>query len=52
MTRLNEDARAYAALVPDEVLRNQANQIRVYFKATAPGGHEIFSEIHTIQIRD
>ena len=52
MTPLSEDARAYAALVPDEVLRNQANQIRVYFKATAPGGHEIFSEIFTISIRD
>jgi len=52
MTRLAEDARAYAALVPDEVLKNAARQIRVYFKATAPGGHEIYSEIHTIPIRD
>jgi hypothetical protein len=52
MTRLAEDARAYAALVPDEVLKNASRQIRVYFKATAPGGHEIYSEIHTIPIRD
>jgi hypothetical protein len=52
MTRLAEDARAYAALVPDEVLRSAARQIRVYFKATAPGGHEIYSEIQTVSVRD
>jgi hypothetical protein len=49
-TRLAAEGRTYAALVPDEVLRNEARQIRVFFKATAPGGHEIFSEIHTIPV--
>ena len=52
MTRLAEDARTYAALVPDEVLRNSQNQIRVYFKATVPGGHEIFTEIIPIPVRE
>jgi hypothetical protein len=52
MTPLTEDSRAYAALAPDEVLRNDSKQIRVYFKATAPGGHEIYSEIYTIPIRE
>lgn len=52
MSKLADDARTYAALVPDPVLRNQAGQIRVYFKATAAGGHEIYSEIHTIPVRD
>lgn len=52
MARLAADARTYAALVPEEVLKNQVGQIRVYFKATAAGGHEIYSEIHTIAVRD
>jgi len=52
MARLADDARTYAALVPEEVLKNQVGQIRVYFKATAAGGHEIYSEIHTIAVRD
>jgi len=52
MSKLTDGARTYAALVPDEVLKNQAGQIRVYFKATAAGGHEIYSEIHTIAVRD
>lgn len=52
MAHLAADARTYAALVPEEVLKNQVGQIRVYFKATAAGGHEIYSEIHTIAVRD
>ncbi|MEK7316574.1 MAG: PEGA domain-containing protein [Candidatus Eisenbacteria bacterium] len=52
MARLAGEARRFAALVPEEVLKNQAGQIRVYFKATAAGGHEIFSEIQTIPVRD
>lgn len=52
MTRLADDARTYAALVPDEVLRNSMNQIRVYFKHTATGGHEAFSEIVTIPVHE
>lgn len=52
MARLAADGRTYAALVPEEVLKNQVGQIRVYFKATAAGGHEIYSEIHTIAVRD
>ena len=52
MSKLTDDARTYAALVPDEVLKNQSGQIRVYFKATATGGHEIYSEIHTIPVRE
>ncbi|HET7903469.1 MAG TPA: PEGA domain-containing protein, partial [Candidatus Eisenbacteria bacterium] len=52
MTPLAEGTGQYAALVPEEVMRNTANQVRVYFRASGSGGHEIYSEITTIPIRE
>lgn len=52
MTPLAEGTGQYAALVPEEVMRNTQNRVRVYFRASGPGGHEIHSEITTIPIRD
>ena len=52
MTALGDAEGAYAALVPDEILKNAANKALVYFRATGPGGHELYTEIHTLPIRD
>ncbi len=52
MTRLEEGTRTFAALLPPEVLRGSARQVRFYFKATGTGGREIFSEIYTVPVRD
>ena len=52
MTRLEEGTRTFAALLPPEVLRSSAKQVRFYFKATGVGGREIFSEIYTVPVRD
>lgn len=52
MTRLEEGERTFAALLPPEVTRNSARQVRFYFKATGTAGRELYSEIVTIPIRD
>jgi hypothetical protein len=52
MTALSEGKNAYAALVPEEVMNNAAKKVRVYFRATGAGGHEIYTEIYTLPIRD
>ncbi|HSQ60627.1 MAG TPA: PEGA domain-containing protein [Acidobacteriota bacterium] len=52
MTPLAEGTGQFAALVPEEVMKNTGNEVRVYFRASGPGGHEIYSEITTIPIRD
>ena len=52
MTRLEEGSRSYAALVPPEVLRSRAAQVRIYFMASGTSGHEIYSEIYTVSVRD
>lgn len=52
MTRLEEGTRTFAALLPPEVLRGAAREVRFYFKATGVGGHEIYSEIYTVPVHD
>ena len=52
MTRLEEGERTFAALLPPEVTRNAARQVRFYFKASGTAGRELYSEIFTIPIRD
>lgn len=52
MTRLEEGTRTFAALLPPEVLRSSARQVRFYFKATGTGGREIYSEIYTVPVKD
>jgi hypothetical protein len=52
MTRLEEGTRTFAALLPPEVLRSSAREVRFYFKATGAGGREIFSEIYSVPVRD
>jgi hypothetical protein len=52
MTRLEEGSRSYAALVPPEVLRSRAGQVRLYFMASGTSGHEIYSEIYTVPVHD
>ncbi|HEX5030199.1 MAG TPA: PEGA domain-containing protein [Candidatus Eisenbacteria bacterium] len=52
MTRLEEGSRSYAALVPPEVLRSKAGQVRIYFMASGTSGHEIYSEIYTLPVRN
>jgi PEGA domain-containing protein len=51
MTRLEEGTRTFAALLPPEVLRSSARQVRFYFKATGTAGREIYSEIYTVPVR-
>ncbi|HET9941115.1 MAG TPA: PEGA domain-containing protein, partial [Candidatus Eisenbacteria bacterium] len=52
MTRLEEGSRSYAALVPPEVLRSKVGQVRIYFMASGTSGHEIYSEIYTLPVRN
>jgi hypothetical protein len=52
MTRLEEGSRSYAALVPPEVLRSRVGQVRIYFMASGTSGHEIYSEIYTLPVRN
>ncbi len=52
MTRLEEGTRTFAALLPPEVLRSNAHQVRFYFKATGTAGRETYSEIYTIPVRN
>ena len=52
MTRLEEGSRSYAALVPPEVLRSKVGQVRIYFMGSGTSGHEIYSEIYTLPVRN
>ena len=52
MTRLEEGTRTFAALLPPEVLRSNAHQVRFYFKATGTAGRETYSEIYTVPVRN
>ena len=51
MTRLEEGTRTFAALLPPEVLRSNARQVRFFFKATGTAGRETFSEIYTVRVK-
>jgi hypothetical protein len=51
MTRLEEGTRTFAALLPPEVLRSNARQVRFYFKATGTAGRETYSEIYTVRVQ-
>ena len=52
MTRLEEGSRSYAALVPPEVLRSKVGQVRIYFTASGTSGHDIYSEIYTLPVKN
>jgi len=52
MTRLEEGTRTFAALLPTEVLRGGAREVKFYFKATGVGGREIYSEIYTVPVKE
>ena len=52
MTRLDENSKSFAAVLPPEVLRNSARQVRLYFKAEGAAGRELYSEIYTIPVRN
>jgi len=51
MTKLEGGDRVFATLVPAEVLRNSAARVRVYFKAAATDGRELYSEMALIPVR-
>lgn len=52
MTRIDEASKSYAALLPPEVLRNAARQVKLYFKGVGAAGRELYSEIYTVPIKD
>jgi hypothetical protein len=52
MTRLDPTSKRFAALLPPEVLRNSARQVRLYFKAVGAAGRELYSEIHTLPVKN
>jgi hypothetical protein len=52
MTRLDDASKLFAALLPAEVLRNSARQVKVYFKAVGAAGREIYSEIYTLPVKN
>jgi hypothetical protein len=52
MTRIDETSKSFAALLPPEVVRNTARQVKVYFKAVGAAGRELYSEIFTIPVKD
>ena len=52
MTRLDEGAKTFAALLPPEVLRNSARQVKIYFKAVGAAGRELYSEIYTLPVKN
>ncbi|HEY2923525.1 MAG TPA: PEGA domain-containing protein [Candidatus Eisenbacteria bacterium] len=52
MTRLDAGSKRFAALLPPEVLRNSARQVRLYFKAVGAAGRELYSEIHTLPVKN
>lgn len=51
MTKLEGGDRVFAAVVPVEVARNSARRVRVYCKASATDGRELYSEIVTLPVR-
>ena len=52
MTRIDDSAKSFAALLPSEVLRNASRAVRIYFKAVGTAGRELYSEIYTIPVKD
>ncbi len=52
MTKLDSSSKLFAALLPVEVLRNTARQVRVYFKAVGTAGRELYSEIYTVPVKN
>jgi hypothetical protein len=52
MTRLGENSKSFSALLPPEVLRNSARQVRIYFKAEGAAGRELYSEIYTVPVKN
>lgn len=51
MTKLEGGDRVFAGVVPPEVARNSAQRVRVYCKASATDGRELYSEIVTLPVR-
>ena len=52
MTRIEDESRTFAALLPPEILGNRGRQVRFYFKAIGAAGRELYSEIYTVPLRD
>ncbi len=52
MTRLDGSSKIFATLLPPEVLRNSARQVKVYFKGVGAAGRELYSEIYTIPVKN
>ncbi len=52
MTRIDESAKSFAALLPPEVLRNASRAVKIYFKVVGTAGRELYSEIYTIPVKD
>ncbi len=52
MTQLDASSKTFSALLPAEVLRNSARQVRVYFKGVGAAGRELYSEIYTIPVKN
>jgi hypothetical protein len=52
MTRLDDNSKTFAALLPPEVLRNASRQVKVYFKAVGAAGRELYSEIYTLSVKN
>jgi len=52
MTQLDEASKSYAALLPPEVLRNAARQVKLYFKGVGAAGRELYSEIYTVPVKN
>jgi hypothetical protein len=52
MTRLDDNSKLFAALLPPEVLRNGSRQVKIYFKAVGAAGRELYSEIYTLPVKN
>ncbi|HEY3157057.1 MAG TPA: PEGA domain-containing protein [Candidatus Eisenbacteria bacterium] len=52
MTQIDEASKSYAALLPPEVLRNAARQVKLYFKGVGAAGRELYSEIYTVPVKN
>jgi hypothetical protein len=52
MTKIDATAKTFSALLPPEVLRNSARQVKVYFKGVGAAGRELYSEIYTIPVKN
>jgi hypothetical protein len=52
MTQIDEASKSYAALLPPEVLRNAARQVKLYFKGVGAASRELYSEIYTVPVKN